>query len=79
MPHVSNLTRISKTQISIFGSNLNPDLEAYFGMIKVFQIIRHSLNYWILNFPIDKHETGNEYPLLLVDQQGIVFKTPFHL
>lgn len=79
IPHVFSMNKISETQASIYGTNLNTDIQAYFGMVKVFQIIRHSSNHWILNFPIDKPESGQEYPLLLVDQQGVVFKTPFFL
>jgi hypothetical protein len=78
IPHVSNVSRISETQLSVDGTNLHPDLEVYFGMIKVFQIIRHSLNYWILNIH-EKPLAGYEYPLLLIDKQGVVFKTAFHL
>lgn len=73
------MSKISDTQATIFGVNLNQDLQAYFGMIKVFNVIRHSCTYWVLNFPIQKPGAAHDYPLLLVDQQGVVFKTPFCL
>ena len=79
VPHVFAMNKISETQISIFGVNLNQNLQAYFGMIKVFNIIRTSLAHWILNFPIEKPDAGHDYPLLLVDPQGVVFRTPFSL
>lgn len=73
------MNKISSTQATICGVNLSQDLQAYFGMIKVFNIIRQSSSYWVLNFPIKKPEADHDYPLLLVDQQGVVFKTPFCL